>query len=161
MEKKIQSKDFRRKISLWFWSLFGVGIFSIVLIFIFIVNGWIGYLPPVDELHNPINKYATEIYSSDLELLGRYSRSTENRVKTDYKDISPYVVNALIATEDVRFHKHSGIDGRALTRAVVLTGILRRKSSGGGSTLTQQLAKQLYSPSAGSFIERAFQKPIE
>lgn len=161
MEKKIQSKDFRRKISLWFWSLFGVGIFSIVLIFIFIVNGWIGYLPPVDELHNPINKYATEIYSSDLELLGRYSRSTENRVKTDYKDISPYVVNALIATEDVRFHKHSGIDGRALTRAVVLTGILRRKSSGGGSTLTQQLAKQLYSPSASSFVERAFQKPIE
>ena len=161
MEKKNQNKGFRRKISLWFWSLFGVGIFSIVLIFIFIINGWIGYLPPVDELHNPINKYASEIYSSDLELLGRYSRSRENRVKTDYKDISPYVINSLLATEDVRFHKHSGIDGRALTRAVVFTGILRRKSSGGGSTLTQQLAKQLYSPNAGSFIERAFQKPIE
>ncbi len=161
MEKKNQNKGFRSKISLWFWSLFGIGIFSIVLIFIFIINGWIGYLPPVDELHNPINKYATEIYSSDLELLGRYSRSRENRVKTDYKDISPFVINALIATEDVRFHKHSGIDGRALTRAIVLTGILRRKSSGGGSTLTQQLAKQLYSPNASSFIERAFQKPIE
>lgn len=161
MEKKNQNKSFRSKISLWFWSLFGVGVFSIVLIFIFIINGWIGYLPPVDELHNPINKYATEIYSSDLELLGRYSRSRENRVKTDYKDISPYVINSLLATEDVRFHKHSGIDGRALTRAVVFTGILRRKNSGGGSTLTQQLAKQLYSPNAGSFIERAFQKPIE
>jgi penicillin-binding protein 1A len=71
------------------------------------------------------------------------------------------MIQALIATEDVRFHDHSGIDGRALTRAVILTGILRQKSSGGGSTLTQQLAKQLYSPQAENIVERALQKPIE
>ena len=70
-------------------------------------------------------------------------------------------MNALVATEDVRYYDHSGIDGRALTRAFVLTGLFRHKSSGGGSTITQQLAKQLYSPQADNFVERALQKPIE
>ncbi|MDO9154111.1 MAG: transglycosylase domain-containing protein [Paludibacter sp.] len=129
--------------------------------FTFITLGWIGYLPPIDQLQNPINKYATEIYSSDLQLLGRFSKSNENRVKSDYNQISEHVINALIATEDVRFYDHSGIDGMALTRVVILRGILQRKSSGGGSTITQQLAKQLYSPDAENIIERALQKPIE
>ena len=129
--------------------------------FVFINVGWIGYLPPIDELQNPKNKYATEVYSSDLQILGRYFYSKQNRVGVHYNDISQNVVNALVATEDVRFYDHSGIDGFALTRAVILTGILQHKSSGGGSTITQQLAKQLYSPQADNFIERALQKPIE
>lgn len=156
-----QKGDFRSKFSRWFWSLFGVGIITIILIFTLISVGWLGYLPPVDELQNPINKYASEIYSSDLQLLGQFSKSKNNRIKTEYNQISPYVINALVATEDVRFYDHSGIDGRALTRSAILRGIFQRKSSGGGSTITQQLAKQLYSPEAGNIIERAFQKPIE
>ncbi len=161
MEKITQKGGIRSKFLRLFWLLFGFGLVCIVLMFVFINIGWIGYLPPIDELQNPKNKYATEIYSSDLQLLGRYFFSKQNRVGVHYNDISENVVNALIATEDVRFYKHSGIDGIALTRAVILTGVFQRKSSGGGSTLTQQLAKQLYSPQADNFIERALQKPIE
>jgi len=161
MEKITQKRSSRSKFLRIFWQLFAFGILCIILMFVFINIGWIGYLPPIDELQNPKNKYATEIYSSDLQLLGRYFYSKENRVGVHYSEISENVVNALVATEDVRFYKHSGIDGMALTRAVILTGILRHKSSGGGSTITQQLAKQLYSPQAENIIERALQKPIE
>ena len=161
MAKKALNDNFRSKFVKWFWRLFGAGILLLVLMFTFISLGWVGYLPPIDELQNPINKYATEIYSSDMQLLGRFSRSEENRVKVDYNQISPYMIKALIATEDIRFYEHSGVDGKALARAVILRGIFRRKSSGGGSTLTQQLAKQLYSPDAANVFERALQKPIE
>jgi len=161
MGDKVQKSDFRSKFNRWFWMLFGFGFLSTVLIFVFIVLGWIGYLPDIEELQSPINKYATEIYSSDLQLLGRFSRSKENRVKVEYNEISEHVIKALVATEDVRFYNHSGIDGIALSRSLVFRGILQRKSSGGGSTITQQLAKQLYSEVAQNFIERAFQKPIE
>src|SRR5665647_682851 len=160
MEKTTKKRSIRSKFLRIFWQLFAFGILCVVLIFVFINIGWIGYLPPIDELQNPKSKYATEIYSSDMQLLGSYFRK-ENRIGVRYSEISENVVNALVATEDVRFYKHSGIDGMALTRAVILTGILRHKSSGGGSTITQQLAKQLYSPQAENIIERALQKPIE
>jgi penicillin-binding protein 1A len=160
MDNISQKGGIRTKFLKIFWQLFAFGILSVVLIFVFINIGWIGYLPPIDELQNPKSKYATEIYSSDLQTLGRYFRK-ENRVGVQYHEISANVVNALVATEDVRFYDHSGIDGFALTRAFILTGILQHKSSGGGSTITQQLAKQLYSPQADNFIERALQKPIE
>jgi len=158
---KVQKSDFRSKFSRWFWMLFGFGLLSLVLLFVFIVFGWIGYLPAIDELQNPINKYATEIYSSDLQLLGRYSRSDENRVKVDYKEVSEHVIHALTATEDVRFYDHSGIDGIALARSFVFRGLLQQKSAGGGSTITQQLAKLLFSEEAQNVVQRAFQKPIE
>ena len=161
MEKTTQKRDIRSKFKRIFWRLFAFGFVCIVLIFVFINIGWIGYLPPIDELQNPKNKFATEIYSSDLQILGHYFYSKQNRVGIHYNEISKNVVNALVATEDVRYYDHSGIDGRALTRAFVLTGILHRKNSGGGSTITQQLAKQLYSPLADNFIQRALQKPIE
>jgi penicillin-binding protein 1A len=161
MEKVSKKGDIRSKFLRWFWLTFGFGLLCFVLMFVFINLGWIGYLPPIDELQNPKNKYATEIYSSDLQLLGRYFFNKENRVGVHYNQISINVVNALVATEDVRFYDHSGIDGRALSRAFILTGLLHRKSSGGGSTITQQLAKQLYSPQADNAIERALQKPIE
>ena len=161
MEKMNQKSTFRVKFKRLFWGLFVFGVLCLVLMFIFINAGWIGYLPPIDELQNPKNKYATEIYSSDLQLLGRYFYSKQNRVGVHYNEISKNVVNALVATEDIRFYDHSGIDGRAVTRAVILTGIFHRKNSGGGSTITQQLAKQLYSPQADNFLQRALQKPIE
>ena len=143
------------------WGMLAVGIIAVFLVFYSINKGWIGFVPPVEELENPNYKFATQIISSDGKLLSTYSYSRENRVWTDYKDLSPALVNALISTEDVRFTEHSGIDLRALLRAIVKTGILRQSSSGGGSTLTQQLAKQLYTEVASSKIERLFQKPIE
>ena len=142
----------RRKFSTIFLSSFAGLLFIVVLVFVAISYGWIGYLPPIDELQNPKNKYATEIYSSDLQLLGHFYYR-ENRVGVTYSDLSENVVNALIATEDVRFYDHSGIDGKAVLRAVVKMG-----RAGGGSTLTQQLAKQLYSGNAKSFFQRSIQK---
>ena len=118
-------------------------------------------MPPVEDLENPNYKFATEVFSEDGKVLGTYSYSKENRVFVGYNDLSPNIINALIATEDVRFAEHSGIDAYALTRAVVKRGILMQKNAGGGSTITQQLSRQLYSPSADNVMERLFQKPIE
>ena len=95
----------------------------------------------LSELENPEYNLAAEVYSEDGVLLGKIS--IENRTWTDYKGLSPYLVDALIATEDIRFYRHSGIDIRGLGRAAVRT-ILLGQNTGGGSTITQQLAKQLY-----------------
>lgn len=140
-----------------------IALISLVCVFIFfsIAKGWIGYMPPVEDLENPNYKFATEVFSEDGKVLGTYSYSKENRVFVGYNDLSPNIINALIATEDVRFAEHSGIDAYALMRAVVKRGILMQKNAGGGSTITQQLSKQLYSPSADNVMERLFQKPIE
>lgn len=129
--------------------------------FIAIWNGWIGYLPELEDLQNPINRYATQVYSSDGKVLGTWHLDKENRVVVPYEKISPYVVNALVATEDERFYEHSGIDFWALGRAIIKRGILGQVEAGGGSTITQQLAKQLYSEKAHSTLERLMQKPIE
>lgn len=140
-----------------------IALIALVCVFIFfsIAKGWIGYMPPVEDLENPNYKFATEVFSDDGKVLGTYSYSKENRVFVGYNDLSPNIINALIATEDVRFTEHSGIDAYALTRAIVKRGILMQKNAGGGSTITQQLSKQLYSPSADNVMERLFQKPIE
>lgn len=149
------TNNFKKQFSKWFWIIFLVGILAVFIIFWMIAKGWLGYLPPLDELQNPKNKYATEVYSSDMQVLGSYYR-TENRVQVQYSEISPYMIDALVSTEDVRFYKHSGVDSKALFRAVMMLG-----RAGGGSTLTQQLSKQLYSPKANNIFERALQKPIE
>ena len=149
------NESFKKKFIIWFWSLFGAGVIAIVLLFWMITMGWLGYLPPLDELQNPKNKFATEVISADMQLLGRYYRN-ENRVSVDYTDISPNMINALIATEDVRYYDHTGVDVKSLMRAIMKLG-----KAGGGSTLTQQLAKQLWSPRANNIFERALQKPIE
>ncbi len=117
-------------------------------------------MPELEELQNPISKQATQIISSDGKLIGTWSKS-ENRIQVKYDSISPYMIDALVATEDVRFYEHSGIDLRALGRAIVKRGFLGQKEAGGGSTITQQLAKQLYSSTARSTMERLLQKPIE
>ena len=157
-------KKKRSRISKFFmilWGLFALGIVACILLFSMISHGKIGYMPPIEELQNPKNKYATEVYTADGKLLTTYYMDTDNRISVEYEDLSPYMVQALLATEDIRFAKHSGIDFKALFRAIVKRGILRQKSAGGGSTLTQQLAKQLYTPTAESTFERLLQKPIE
>ena len=150
-----------RKVARALWWIFGIGVF-VVLFFLFLVyNGVVGYMPPVEELRNPQDKFASIIYTADGQEMGRYFRNSGNRVHADLDEISPNVVNALIATEDARFLDHSGIDMKAITRAVVKTVIMQQKNAGGGSTLTQQLAKQLYTPPSDGFLSRAVQKPIE
>lgn len=145
----------------WLWLGFlGTGVL-IVGLFMAIYWGWIGYMPPIEQLQNPVNKFASQILSSDGEVIGSYATSGDNRIYTSYKEMSPHLIDALVATEDVRYHEHSGIDFRGLGRAIVKTGILQQRGAGGGSTITQQLAKLLYSKQAESKVARLFQKPIE
>lgn len=151
-----------RKVFIHFlWWLLGLTFLGSSLAFVAIWNGWIGYMPPVEDLQNPISRFATQIYSSDGKVIGTWNFNRENRICVPYSDLSPYLVKALVATEDVRFYDHSGIDFIALSRAIVKRGLLGQTSAGGGSTITQQLAKQLYSDVAGSTLERLLQKPIE
>lgn len=151
----------RKKIIIGFWVFYAAAACVAVLLFIAIAKGSVGYMPPVEQLENPIDKYASQIISTDGKTLGSYAHSKDNRLFVNYKDLSPELVKALIATEDKRFTDHSGIDVAGLFRAIVKRGILMQKSGGGGSTITQQLAKQLFSPSADNVVERLFQKPIE
>lgn len=143
------------------WILLVLVVLAIGGCFWAIADGRIGYMPPIEDLQNPINRFATQVYSSDGKLIGTWSMSRENRVMVDYSKLSPWLVKALVATEDERFYEHSGIDFFALMRAIVKRGLLGQKSAGGGSTITQQLAKQLYTDVAHSSAERALQKPIE
>lgn len=151
----------RKKFVHFLWGLIACGIAVMALAFVAIWNGWIGYMPDMEDLQNPISKYASQVYSVDGKILGTYNLNRENRVHVDYDKLSPNLIKALVATEDERFYEHSGIDFIALTRAVVKRGLLGQKSAGGGSTITQQLAKQLYSSTAQSTVERLLQKPIE
>ena len=151
-----------RKLFVYFlWTLLSLTILATAGAFYAIDRGWIGYMPPIEDLQNPISRFATQIYSADGQLLGTWNYNRENRVMVDYNKIAPSLIQALVATEDVRFYDHSGVDFIALARAIVKRGILGQKSAGGGSTITQQLAKQLYSEQAHSTVERLLQKPIE
>ena len=112
----------KMRIVKWMWTIFVaiglIGIFSLLLIY----NGVIGYMPPIEELKNPHDKFASIIYANDgTTELGRYYSGMGNRVYADYDDISSHMIDALIATEDVRFNDHSGIDFKALGRAAVKT----------------------------------------
>src|SRR5690554_2317602 len=143
------------------WRLFGLLVVGVILFFALIFVGAVGYLPEINELENPIDKYASQVISADNEMLFTYSESDDNRIFVDYSDLSPHLINALIATEDIRYYSHSGIDIISLGRAIVKTMLMNRESSGGGSTITQQLAKLLYSPRANNKLQRIFQKPVE
>ena len=151
----MNTKKWYKPFLLWFWGLFFGGILIIFLVMWLITRGALGYLPPLEELQNPKNTFASEIISSDMQSLGRYYRY-ENRIGVQYTDLSQDLIDALIATEDVRFYEHTGVDFKSMFRAILKLG-----RAGGGSTLTQQLAKQLWSPRANNILERAMQKPIE
>ena len=159
--RKFGKRFLKRGIIGTLWFVFAICV-GVVFFFLFLIyNGVIGYMPPVEELRNPHDRFASVIYSEDGVELGRYFRNTGNRVYADYDEISENVFKALIATEDVRFEDHSGIDARAMARVLVKTLFMGQKNAGGGSTITQQLAKQLYSPESSNFLSRAMQKPIE
>jgi penicillin-binding protein 1A len=131
-----------RKYIYWFWLVFTGLILFTVILFYAIAKGWLGFMPSFEELENPETLLATEVYSTDNKIIGNYWY-LENRMQVSYDQFPPHLVQALIATEDARFYKHSGIDVRGIARMV--KGILTGNSSlGGGSTISQQLAKMLF-----------------
>ena len=117
-----------KKIIKFLWIFLVIIVLLCVGIFTSISNGWIGYMPPVEELENPDYKFAAEIFSEDGKVLGTFSLQKNNRVYSSYADLSPAIIHALIATEDVRFTEHSGIDAKALFRALVNAASCCRKA---------------------------------
>ena len=143
-KKESDQPDFSKYIK-WFWRLFAAGILFIVLIFLFASWGWLGEMPDIDQLENPDTNLASQVISSDGEILGKYYFN-DNRTPVFYKELckddnckDTPLIDALIATEDARFKDHSGIDARGTIRAFAFLG--RR---GGASTISQQLARQLF-----------------
>ena len=154
-KKKSQGKSFGKYIKfMWFGYLFFL--LAIIAFFSMLSVGWLGFMPTFEELENPKANLATEVYADNGELLGYIG--IQNRSIVNYKDISPNLINALIATEDVRFREHSGIDARSLFRVLTKTLIGGKKSSGGGSTLSQQLAKNLFPREKKTFFGTVYSK---
>lgn len=139
------------KVVKYIWRLFFIGVGSFIVFILLVSWGVFGKLPSLSELENPSIASATEVYASNGRLMGRYVIT--DRTIIPYKDISPNVINALIATEDERFYKHSGIDGKSLGRAIVFMG-----REGGASTITQQLAKNMLGQGSRSMIQRIMEK---
>ncbi|MBS9765950.1 MAG: transglycosylase domain-containing protein [Flavobacteriaceae bacterium] len=141
MEKEVTKNETKKrsfkKYILWFWGVFLSGVLFVILLFLLASWGVFGKLPSFEELENPENNLATEIISSDGQVLGKYFK--ENRTPVSFEELPPNLIKALVATEDERFYEHSGIDFEATARAVVFLG-----KAGGGSTITQQLAKLLF-----------------
>lgn len=156
-----QINTMRRTFVHFLWGGLAAFVGGVALFFVCVWNGWVGYMPDMEELQNPIDKFASQVYSADGKMIGTWNLNKANRVAVDYNNLSPHIVHALVATEDERFYEHSGIDFIALGRAIVKRGVMQQESAGGGSTITQQLAKQLYSENAHNKFERLLQKPIE
>lgn len=151
-----------RKLIFTFWALFIVGLFTFIS-FIWAVsadyNGLFGGLPSLQALENPTNenKFSSELFAADGTLLGKYFR--DNRSQSKFEELSPNLVNALIATEDFRFYNHSGIDLRGLFRVAIRTIILNQ-DAGGGSTISQQTAKNLFKTRTGQFAGKWSDLPL-
>jgi len=135
-----ERKRFKIGLTVRFWTFYSLGLVLAFIIFLGIARGWFGYMPSFEELENPERNLASEVYSEDGYLLGTYY--IENRSDVHFKDLPPHLVEALLATEDIRFRDHAGVDVKALGR--VAYGLVSGNYSGGGSTLTQQLAKNLF-----------------
>jgi penicillin-binding protein 1A len=134
------TKETRKKITKWFWILITIPV--LFVLFMILLVWMFADIPSFKELENPENNLATQIIAQDGETLATFH--IENRTYVTYEEISPNLVHAAVATEDARFYKHSGIDFKGLARVLFKTILLRRSNQGGGSTITQQLAKTLY-----------------
>ncbi|MBR4037226.1 MAG: transglycosylase domain-containing protein, partial [Tidjanibacter sp.] len=142
MKKRDNNTAKQRRFVRWFWGLILVPTVAIITIIILTAAGTFGRLPSFIELENPESNLATEIYSADGKVIGSFF--IENRSYVDYEELSPALVAALVSTEDARFYTHSGIDFISLARVAVKTLAMGRSDQGGGSTITQQLAKNLF-----------------
>jgi penicillin-binding protein 1A len=137
-----------------FWTVFFTGVGLFVLIVVLAMVGVFGKMPSLKQLENPSILQSSEVFATDGTLMGKYYRERGNRSNVAYRDISKHVIDALIATEDERFYNHSGIDVKSTMRAVFLLG-----REGGGSTITQQLALNLFNGDrASSPVTRVMQK---
>ena len=130
----------KKKIVRWFWILITAPF--VILILALVLVGLFAEIPSFEELEHPDNKLATQVIAENGEVLTTFH--IENRTYVAYDELSPYLVNAAVATEDARFYEHSGIDMKSLARVLVKTILMQDSSQGGGSTITQQLAKTLY-----------------
>lgn len=162
MAKKTQKQPLKKSTkflySFLFWLIFILGVGVPVSVFTLINHGKLGYIPPYEEIENPKNSAATRIFSADNKVIGKFFYAKENRTLVGYNALPKSLVDALIATEDVRYYRHSGVDFRGLGRVFVKSLLLGDENAGGGSTISQQLAKQLYSGRSLNKWERAFQK---
>ncbi len=147
-----------KKFNKYFWILFASPFVVLALLLILAAFGALGYMPDIQTLENPKINLASQVISEDGKILGSFYYRNQNRTFVNYNELPGYVVDALIATEDKRFYNHSGIDAKGLARAVIKTGFMMNKSSGGGSTISQQLAKLLFHDPPNSFAGRAIQK---
>ena len=151
-----------KKFIIGLWAFFGFVFLAGIVFLILLVNGFLGRIPDMTELENIDYKFATQVMTSDGKEMGTWSMRQENRVFVDYDSISPNMINALIATEDIRFYDHPGIDLKATLRALVKTGIMGQENAGGGSTITQQLAKLLFTEQvSANALNRVKQKALE
>lgn len=139
-----------------FWRIFFWGFAGFILLLLMINWGWLGAMPDLEDIENPTASLASQVFAQDGTPMGKYY--IEDRVNADYKDISKYVINALVATEDKRFYVHSGIDPWSLARAVAHLG-----GEGGASTITMQTAKNLFTDNwdTRNFLLRILQKVKE
>lgn len=154
-KKKPKTNKFKKYISVM-WGAYICFLVALVVFFMLLSFGVLGFMPTFEQLENPKANLATEVYSDSGELMGYIG--IQNRSNVTYKDISPNLINALVATEDARFYEHSGIDFRSLLRVLTKTVLGGNKSSGGGSTLTQQLAKNLFPREQKSTFGTVFAK---
>ena len=151
IKKSLSNPTNYKNISRKLWRYFFVGLAGMVVFLILVRVGLFGKMPDIEELENPKTSLASEVYSADKVLMGKYYY--ENRANCDFKELPKSLINALVATEDIRFYKHSGIDIKALTRALVFLG-----KDGGASTITQQLAKNLFHNRSTFLPARMLQK---
>lgn len=145
-----KKNDYRKYVK-YFWVLILLGVLGAFLAVALAAVGAFGKLPSFEEIENPRSNLASQIITSDRKVLGKFYK--DNRTHAEYHELSPHLINALVATEDERYYEHSGIDFRSIARAILTLG-----GAGGGSTITQQLAKQLFTETAGSIWERIPQK---
>jgi penicillin-binding protein 1A len=151
----------RKNFNKYFWILFAAPFVVITFLLLLAAAGGLGYMPDINTLENPKINLASQLISEDGKVLGPFYYRNQNRAFVDYDELPDHLVKALVATEDKRFYRHSGIDARGLARVVIKTGLLMKRSSGGGSTITQQLAKLLFHEPPKSLFGRGLQKAKE
>ena len=148
----------RKKFNKYFWIIFATPFAILTLLLFLAAVGGLGEMPNIEDLENPKINLASQIISEDGKILGSFYYQNQNRTYVDYNELPPYLIDALVATEDIRFYKHAGIDAKSLFRVAIKTVLLQQRSSGGGSTITQQLAKLLFHNPPRTLLGRIKQK---
>ncbi|HEX2394280.1 MAG TPA: transglycosylase domain-containing protein, partial [Bacteroidales bacterium] len=148
----------RKKFNKYFWIIFSAPFAILAILLMLAAFGGLGYMPDIKTLENPKINLASQLISEDGRVLGPFYYRNQNRTYVDYDELPKHLVDALVATEDKRFYRHSGIDAKGIARMIIKNGLLMQRSAGGGSTITQQLAKMLFHEPPRSMAGRVLQK---